>query len=109
MEPKEVDSMIGARVRKLRKERKVSLREMSASLDISYVFLGELERGDKPWKVERLEQVAQYFNIPASLLYDPSIPLDRIPLISALLAKMAELPEQQLSALETFLEALQRP
>lgn len=107
MEEKEVDRRIGSRVRALRQGQGLTLRDVAKELGISYVFLGELERGEKPWKVDRLEQVANYFEVSASLLHNSEIPVDRIRLISVLLPKLADLPPQQLEALELFLEAKQ--
>ena len=100
------DQEVGTRVRLLRKGRGWSLRTLSEKVDLSYVYLGEMERGDKPWKVEHIARVAEALTISPSLLQDPSVPLERLETIAAILSKLAELPEEQLVAVDRLLDTL---
>lgn len=100
------DLLVGSRIRALRKARGWTLRELAKRLDISYVYLSEMERGEKPWKLERLVQLAQIFSVPVSLLQEPSIPLDRVEAIAAILETLSVLPEEKLAAVAQLLEVM---
>lgn len=101
-----IDQMIGERVRALRKARKRTLRQVAEEMGISYVYLGEMERGDKPWKAERIAQIAELFNVSPSLLSNPAIPLERVSQISEILDKLSALTPEKLEAVSQLLEAM---
>jgi len=107
-----IDKEIGARVRVLREGsknedgRKLTLRNVAEALDMSHTFIGDLERGDKRWLFEYVEKFADYYNVPASLLTDPSIPLEQIQQIAEILEELSELPSDKLAAILQMLRAM---
>lgn len=103
-----VDELVGRRVRALRKARKWTLHDLAQRIDISYVYLSELERGEKPWKLSKLARAAEVFNLPPSLLQEPSFPLARLQALNAILEKLSALPEEQFAAVAQLL-ATMRP
>lgn len=100
------DEQVGARVRALRKARKMSLREVAGEIGLSFTFLGHLERGEKPWKLDYLRDVAELFNVPQALLLDPSVPLEHIRQIGEVLHSVADLPPEKIAAVLQMLAAM---
>jgi transcriptional regulator with XRE-family HTH domain len=54
-------SSFGSYIRKLRVEAHISLRELAEKMNISHVYLGEVERGVRPpFKKERWKDLIRY-------------------------------------------------
>lgn len=102
-----IDQEVGSRVRALRKKKKLTLKEVAEKLGISYVYLGEMERGEKPWKLSMLSELAKQFHVPLALLQDPQVPLERLERISSVLQHLADMPEEKLEAVERLLQVLE--
>ncbi|WIF94456.1 helix-turn-helix domain-containing protein [Caminicella sporogenes] len=60
--------MVGKRIRKLRKERGLSLKELSKKTDISISFLSDIENGRSNPSLERLKDIARGLNTTVSYL-----------------------------------------
>lgn len=56
--------MIGSKIRKLRQERKMTLRQLADELQVPFTTLGNYERGDRPPDFQFVLSVAQYFGVP---------------------------------------------
>lgn len=102
----DVDTFIGERVRSFRKMRGLTLKELSEKLGISFVYLGQMERGESPWKISMLSDIAQVLNAPLTLLQDPTVPFERLQRVSKVLSQVVDLPEERLAAVEHLLEVL---
>ncbi|WP_427340509.1 helix-turn-helix domain-containing protein [Caloranaerobacter sp. DY30410] len=60
--------MVGKRIKKLRKERGLSLKELSKKTDISISFLSDIENGRSNPSLERLKDIARGLNTTVSYL-----------------------------------------
>ncbi|MEI2428528.1 helix-turn-helix domain-containing protein, partial [Priestia megaterium] len=60
--------MYGKRIRELRKERKMTLRDLSDELSIPFTTLGNYEREDRRPSFETFESIADYFNVSIDYL-----------------------------------------
>lgn len=56
--------MFGKRIRQLRKERNMTLRDLSVALGIPFTTLGNYEREDRQPSLETLDMIATYFKVP---------------------------------------------
>lgn len=101
-----IDEVVGARARALRKAQKKALKDIAEKAELSTSYLSELERGERRWTAERLQQVGAALNVAPSLLQDQGVPLDRIHQIEEILEKLSEIPQDKLEAVTQLLEAL---
>ncbi|QIB27929.1 helix-turn-helix domain-containing protein [Caloranaerobacter azorensis] len=60
--------MVGKRIKMLRKERGLSLKELSKKTDISISFLSDIENGRSNPSLERLKDIARGLNTTVSYL-----------------------------------------
>jgi transcriptional regulator with XRE-family HTH domain len=69
----------GLRIRELRAEKDVSLKEMAASLDVSSAYLSALEHGrrSRPNRMQ-VQRICEYFNI----IWDDAEELERLAALS---------------------------
>lgn len=61
------------KIKKLRQEKNLSLRDLAQCLDIPYSSLGKYERGDQQPSLENIIKIADYFNVSTDYLLDNSI------------------------------------
>lgn len=59
---------VGERIKRLRKERKLTLRELSEKVDISISFLSDIENGRSNPSLERLKSIAEALDTTVSYL-----------------------------------------
>ena len=102
----QISKDIGERVRKLRKARKWSLKDLATLVDISWTYLGALERGEKRWIDERIEQVAETFSISPGLLMDSSVDIEKVAQISRILEGVQYLSDEQALVIEQMISTL---
>jgi transcriptional regulator with XRE-family HTH domain len=70
---------VGATIRRLREERRLSLKEVAARSGLTQSFLSQVERDLTSPSVASLRKVAQAFGVPlAALFQGPPIPTDRV-------------------------------
>lgn len=60
--------MTGARIRELRKERQMTLRELANALGVPFTTLGNYERGDRKPDLQFLLDVSKYFGVSMDFL-----------------------------------------
>jgi transcriptional regulator with XRE-family HTH domain len=60
--------MLGARLKRLRLNRRLTLQEVATSADLSYSFLSMLERGQADVSIARAHRLAAFFGVPLSEL-----------------------------------------
>lgn len=66
----DIKTILGARIRKLRKERKLSQEALAEKADLHYTFIGEVERGEKNISLMSLEKLAKALEIALIDLFD---------------------------------------
>lgn len=54
--------MIGTKIRELREQNNILLRQLAAQLDMDTAMLSKMERGDRFFKKEDIEALAKIFN-----------------------------------------------
>jgi transcriptional regulator with XRE-family HTH domain len=54
--------MIGTRIRELREENNILLRQLAAQLEMDTAMLSKMERGDRFFKKENIIAIAEIFN-----------------------------------------------
>lgn len=70
---------IGATIRRLREERRLSLKELAARSGLTQSFLSQVERDLTSPSVASLRKVAQAFGVPlAALFQGPVVPENRV-------------------------------
>ena len=62
---------IGQRIRSIRQERGMSLRELARRMDISAAHLSDIELGRRTATSERLGQIARIFEVSREYLLGP--------------------------------------
>lgn len=100
----DLDKLIGERVRALRQLQDRTLREVSQKLGCSEVHLSDLERGKRRWHTYRLADVAEALGVSPGLLQDPSVPIEKLVLISAVIQKLSPHTEERIEAFEKLLD-----
>ena len=60
--------IIGERIRKIREELKMSREKFSEMIDISDVFLGQIERGERSLSTKTLVKVVKFTGISADFI-----------------------------------------
>jgi len=63
-------AILGTRIRKLRKERRLSQEALAEKADLHYTFVGRVERGEKNISLESLEKLAKALEINLMDLFD---------------------------------------
>jgi|TARA_R100001086_G_scaffold168426_1_gene91561 transcriptional regulator with XRE-family HTH domain len=103
---------IGSRMRALRKSNGMTLREASAAIlekydvEMSFSYIGDLERGDKRWFWEHIAMFCDLYEVPTSLATDKSIPLAHVEQIGQILEELSELPGQKYEAVLQVVRAM---
>lgn len=64
-----MDKEVGERVRSVRNEKGLTLKDVSEKMEISDTYLGYMERGIKPWKFEYIEKCANILGVPVLALF----------------------------------------
>ena len=62
--------MIGARIKKLRKDKGFTQEKIAENLDISVSYTSRLERGVEKINLEMLVKIATLLEVPPSFLFD---------------------------------------
>ena len=65
-----VDSLVGARIRLLRKRRKMSQAELGKAIGVTFQQIQKYENGKNRVGASRLHQVATALNVPITELFD---------------------------------------
>ena len=60
--------MQGNNIREIRKERRMTLAELSEKVNISIAYLSDIERGNRPGGKGTLERIAGVLGVPVSEL-----------------------------------------
>jgi transcriptional regulator with XRE-family HTH domain len=61
--------LVGARLKRLRLQRRLTLQEVAAAVELSHSFLSMLERGQADVSMARLHRLASFYGIPLSELF----------------------------------------
>lgn len=60
---------IGSRIKELRREKGMTLKELGNAIDFNYSNLSKIERGDRKPTLELLESLAEYFDKDVSFFF----------------------------------------
>jgi len=71
----DVKTLIGNRIRQLRKEKGLSQEKLGYESGLHYTHIGSIERGEKNWSIETLIKVAKGLNVEIIDLLKFPIPL----------------------------------
>ena len=72
--PSEAALALGSRVRSLRQQRGMTLKELGRKAGLSHPFLSQLERGLARPSVGSAERIAEALDVPVGLLWSPQSP-----------------------------------
>lgn len=79
---------VGERVRKIREDLKMSRERFSEMIDISDVFLGQLERGERSLSTKTLIKIVSFTGLSSDyILFGTETPNDKISKINRILNK----------------------
>lgn len=67
-----VESSISSTLKKLRKEQKLTLKELADRTEVSISFLSQVERGKSSVTLESLRKIADALNVPPSAFFSGS-------------------------------------
>ena len=82
---------IGKRIRKIREDLKMSREKFSEKIDISDVFLGQLERGERSLSSKTLVKLVSFTGLSADfILFGLECPNDIISKINRILNKCSD-------------------
>lgn len=113
--------IVGSRIKKLRKQQSLTLRELSDKVGISISFLSDIENGRSNPSLERLKQLAKVLNTTIGYLMGeqdpivdvPTVELDRSSVVKKhqkhikdLFSLLGNMGFDEIIALELFLEGL---
>lgn len=74
---------LGSKIRQLRKDRGLNLREAGEKIGIDYSHLGKIERGEMIPKMNTIEKIANFFAVDVSYLVgeEKELPEYMVPLV----------------------------
>ena len=90
--------VLGERIRKRRKEQKMTLEKLSEKAEISLVYLGEIERGVKMPSLNTFIKLVNALNISADMLIYDETKSGRYFLADELAKTMRDLTPEQYAA-----------
>ncbi|MFT4123369.1 MAG: helix-turn-helix transcriptional regulator [Microbacteriaceae bacterium] len=68
----ELQRALGASLKTIRRERRLSQEEFAEALDVHRTYIGGLERGERNLTLRSVERIAERLGVsPLSLLQDP--------------------------------------
>ena len=87
----EEDIIIGDRIRKIREDLKMSREKFSEMIDISDVFLGQLERGERSLSTKTLVKIVSFTGISSDfILFGTQTPDNTISKINRILNRCSD-------------------
>lgn len=92
--------MIGSRIRELREENNILLRQLAAQLEMDTAMLSKMERGNRFFKKENILALAEIFNQDSKELL--------VLWLSDKIVKTIKDDEHQIEALEFALDILKK-
>lgn len=82
---------VGERIRKIREDLKMSRDTFSEMIDISDVFLGQLERGERSLSTKTLIKIISFTGLSSDfILFGSETPNDKISKINRILNKCSD-------------------
>ncbi len=98
---------VGGRIRKLRKERGISAKEIAISLGVSASFISGIERNTDKCSLENLERICQVLGVTlAGFFAEP--PEELGPELMRLLETARKLTPEQREHLQKLLETMSK-
>lgn len=100
--------MLGARIRQQRKEKKISGEKLAEMVDISAVFMGEIERGRRFPSMPTFIRIANALDVSADWLLQDSLHAARDVMAGALAEQAMELEGPELALAASLVESVAR-
>lgn len=88
---------LGEKLRALREERGLTLKEIGQSTDFSFTYLSEIERGSVCPSLDTIKQLAKFFDIPVSMLVN-SQKTSSLPAKLQYMRKLKNLSQKELAS-----------
>lgn len=88
--------LLGARLRKHRKQQKLTIHQLAEMVDVSDVFLGSIERGQKLPSLETFLRIVNTLGISADVLLQDELDSGRQFMVDDLTKNMLTLEPKQL-------------
>lgn len=89
---------LGDKLRALREERSLTLKEMGETSGFSFTYLSEIERGAVLPSVDTVKQLADFFGVPVSLLIADK-PVSNLPAKLQYMRKLKNISQKELASL----------
>ncbi|HZT15714.1 MAG TPA: XRE family transcriptional regulator [Gaiellaceae bacterium] len=74
--------LVGARLKRLRQQRRLTLQEVATAVDLSHSFLSMVERGQADVSMARLHRLASFYGTPLSELLVEELPTTQVQVIT---------------------------
>lgn len=68
----------GERLKSLRENRKVNLRELASKIKVNYTALNKIENGLQRLDLDTLSKLVNYFGVPADYFINPTLKLENL-------------------------------
>lgn len=95
---------VGSRIRKIRKNRGISAKEIAISLGVSSSFISGIEKGTNKCSLENLERICETLGITLGEFFTDPQSSDIPPDLRRLVDKLKGLPPEKINILETVLD-----
>ncbi len=99
---------IGSKIRKLRKEKKLTLEELSKKTGLSLSYISLIERGLKNPSLKALEKIAECFGINPAMLFLNEGNIEEKENIEVFLRTNTKLDEKERKMIIQLIESLER-
>ena len=98
-------TMLGQRIRQVRKQKKMTQEQLAEKAEISAYYLGELERGIKMPSLKIFVAIAEVLEISTDALLRDQVPAGTVYLNNEITEKLNQLTPQQRRGAVEILEA----
>ena len=99
-------TILGARIREQRKQRKLTLDKFSNKVGIGTVYLGEIERGDKMPSIKTFIKIVNTMDISADMLLRDEVNAAKPYVLNEITEKMKELSPPHLKMVSDVVDAM---
>ncbi|MFC0188434.1 helix-turn-helix domain-containing protein [Fictibacillus aquaticus] len=69
MDKKEINNKIGQRIKKIREDRKLDIRDVALAINVDNSNLGKIERGERIASTELLVRLSEFYKVHISYFF----------------------------------------
>lgn len=99
-------SLIGKKIRDIRKVRKLTQTELANELGVSTGYICQIENGDKCFNLNRLEELASLFDKPVTYFLDGAAGDVRLSVIAEIVEMLSRMPKDSLDKTKEILNII---